>query len=141
MNFLEATRWDDGVITGLGVPTGAFQSIAHAVSADGEIVVGEATLLNSLGFLETFAAIWDDQGAHWLEDLLLAKYGLDLSAYELYDALGVSADGRTIVGQGLHHLPGGGTRGITWLIVIPEPATASLVLLGLLGVTAVRRPR
>jgi uncharacterized membrane protein len=137
---IEAARWDDGVIAGLGHPGGAFQSIAHAVSADGSIAVGEATFLNALGFTETHAAIFDGQGAQWLEDVLEQTYGLDLSHYSLDKAVGISADGRAIVGVGSYfpseNEPG---RGIGWLVVIPEPATAALVALGLLALAAKHR--
>jgi uncharacterized membrane protein len=139
---LEAVRWDDGVITGLGHPGDAFQSIAHAVSADGGVVVGEATFLNSLGFTPTRAAIWDDQGARWLDDLLAQTYGLDLSAYDLQQVLGISADGRTIVGRGVYYPSEDGPgQDIGWMVVIPEPTTAALVSFGLVALAATRRRR
>jgi uncharacterized membrane protein len=139
-DVIEAVRWDDGVIMGLGHPGDATWSVANAVSADGGVVVGEAMFLNTLGFPETHAAIWDGQGAQWLEDVLEETFGLDLSQYSLDRAVGISADGRTIVGVGSYY-PSENEFGqaIGWLVVIPEPATAALVALGLLALAAKHR--
>ena len=139
-DVIEAVRWDDGVIMGLGHPGDATWSVANAVSADGGVVVGEAMFLNTLGFPETHAAIWDGQGAQWLEDVLEETFGLDLSQYSLDRAVGISADGRTIVGVGSYYPSEDGFgQAIGWLVVIPEPATAALVALGLLAIAAKHR--
>ena len=62
--------------------------------------------------------------------------GLDLAGLRLISATGISADGRTLVGIGTRSLGFGPTE--AWVAVIPEPATALLVLAGLLGLTARR---
>jgi uncharacterized membrane protein len=51
------------------------------------------------------------------------------------EALGVSADGSTVVGFGTN--PSGEQE--AWIAIIPEPSTALLVGLGLVGIAAGRR--
>ncbi len=92
-----AFRWTSGGgMVGLGfTPGGGFGTAAYAVSADGSVVVGE-------GFDPGISAvIWDDtNGLRNLQDVLVNDLGLDLTGWLLTGAIGVSADGRTIVGTG-----------------------------------------
>jgi uncharacterized membrane protein len=89
----EAFRWDanDGM-QGLGYLPGSSSSVAFDVSADGTIVVG-----SSGG-----AFIWDrDHGMRSLLDLLVTA-GVDLTGWVLSAATAISADGLTVVGNGLN---------------------------------------
>jgi len=145
----EAFRWKDlngnGLVDpdekldvhpefGLGdLPGGDFKSIAYAVSCDGSTVVGSGT---SPDGIEAF--IWDDsRGMRRLEDVLMDEYGLGPDEFDpdwtLTSAQDVSCDGSVIVGAGIS--PFGETQG--WVVVVPEPATLSLLTLG--GLAVLRR--
>lgn len=96
----EAFRWTaDGGMVGLGeLPGGIFNSHAKATSADGSIIVG---LSNSGSGHDAF--IWTaDEGMRSLYEVLSIDFGLDLAGWQLADAAGISADGRTIVGVGIN---------------------------------------
>jgi hypothetical protein len=84
---------------GLGdLAGGSFQSSALAVSGDGLTVVGAGS--SALGG-EAF--IWNaSAGMQNLKEVLAYDYGLDLTGWTLSEALGVSTDGRTIVGYGVN---------------------------------------
>lgn len=83
-------------------------SSGEAVSADGSVVVGYG-----LGG----AVMWD--AAHGLRriDDVLDDLGADLSGWELHNASGVSADGRTIAGNGRN--PAGDLE--AWIARLPAP--------------------
>ncbi len=139
---LEAFRWQSGVMTGLGLLDGTYQTRARGVSGDGSLVVGEAITDPdpNYDFLsEKVALIWDGTGMHVLQDWLLQQYGLDLTGYQLRSALGVSSDGRTIVGEGWYYPGSSAPQRIGWVVVVPEPATAPLLLSALIAMAAGRR--
>jgi len=121
-----------GGMVGLGeLPGGAFDSSAMAISADGSIVVGESSVDSGGG-----AFIWDaENGMRQLDQVLTDDFGLDLTGWTLIRAKGISDDGFTIVGQGLN--PSGENEG--WIVTIPEPSTALLLALELVGIAAGRR--
>jgi len=125
---------DEGMI-GLGdLPGGSFRSQAHAASSDGSVIVGYGSSLTGGGNLGAEAFIWtEDGGMQSLQQVLVQDLGLDLSGWKLVSAAGVSADGRTIVGYGLH-----GNRQEAWIAIIPEPSTALLLSSGL-AVLVLRR--
>lgn len=126
-----AVRWTES--TG-AVALGPSASVARAVSGDGAIVVGEA----NDGFVSLEAFIWDDSsGMRALRDVLEGEYGLDLTGWQLDSATGISADGRTIVGGGTD--PQG--RGQGWIAQIPEPSSAGLAAVGVIGLALLRRAR
>jgi probable HAF family extracellular repeat protein len=129
----EAFRWENGVMVGLGdFPGGGFDSVASAVSGDGSVVLGGG--VSDLGG-EPF--LWD--ATHGMRRLqsVLEGLGLDLTGWTLGSAADISADGLTIVGEGLN--PEG--YGEAWIAVIPEPATALLLGGGLLALALARRRR
>ena len=108
----EAFRWTaaDGM-TSLGRVTGGAQTFGYGVSDDGSVVVGGSFAEGGLAF------VWDEaHGVRALYDLLYAA-GAPVRGWRLDSAWAVSADGRTIVGQGLD--PDGHTE--AWRAVLPEP--------------------
>ena len=68
------------------------------------------------------------------KELLESEWGLDLTGWLLTHPLGISDDGRTIVGYGTN--PAGQTEG--WVATIPEPSTGLLLAAGFVGL-GVRR--
>jgi hypothetical protein len=93
----------------LPVLAGTTASEARAISADGGIIAG----LMSLG--GNRAAIWRGDGPHQLADLL-APYGVIPPGWVLNEIVAISADGGTMLGNGLNggvqtpflvHLPAG----------------------------------
>jgi probable HAF family extracellular repeat protein len=92
-------------MVGLGdFPGGDFFSLAYQVSGDGTVVVGMGS--TAQGF-EPF--IWNQvHGMRRLHDVLTQDFGLDLTGWVLFEARGISADGRTIVGTGTN--PSGNTE-------------------------------
>lgn len=131
----EAFRWtpSDGMV-GIGdLPGGQHGSIAHDVSGDGAIVVGQGS--SSVG---NRAFIWDAlNGMRNLEDVLIQDYGIDLAGWRLLEAISISDDGLTIVGTGRN--PSGLEE--AWIARIPEPGSASFMLIGILGFSALKGRR
>lgn len=125
---IEAFQWTEteGMI-GLGdLPGGSFHSEAKGLSADGSIIVGTAS--------GQIAFIWDIvNGMRSIQDILVSDFGLDLTGWHLSDAIGISADGTTIVGNGINSM--GNSE--AWIATIPEPATFLLLALGC--IVALRR--
>jgi len=125
-NGNEAFRWTaQGGMMPLGdLPGGAFQSWAYAVSADGSVVVGRASIEGACGPFGCGSAgrafIWDQ--AHGMRDLvqvLITEYGLNLTGWTLTEARGISADGRTIIGNGTN--PAGNLEGWVASFGRPQP--------------------
>jgi uncharacterized membrane protein len=118
-------------MVGLGL-LGGLQTQAMAVSANGSTIVGFATNFGPPG--SNVAFIWDP--VHGLRNLqqVLTSDGLDLTGWTLTEATGISADGRTIVGEGVD--PGGVLN--AWIAVVPEPSTALLFTFGLTVLVAKR---
>ena len=129
---LEAFRWTPALgMQGLG--TGGFSaSYATDVSGDGTIVVG----YGFRQYVGTAACLWDAAGQfRLLGNVLTQDYGLNLGGWWLDQALGISSDGRTIVGVG--HNPLGQQE--AWMAIIPEPGTLAILALG--GLAILRRKR
>lgn len=131
--FEEPFIWDRvRGIRRLVEPSGGaiFHGAALGISADGSVVVGRALMGGGV----TRPYIWDaENGLRYLDELL-TSLGIDLSDWSLEGAVGVSADGRTIVGHGARF----STGRETWVAVIPEPTVAVLLGFGLVGL-GVRR--
>ena len=92
-------RWTaSGGIQSLGrISTSEYQAYANAVSADGAMIVGCSISGASRAFL------WTETDG--IKDLktYLESLGLDLSQWNLSDALDISDDGDTIVGAGYYY--------------------------------------
>lgn len=88
----QAFRWTRSTgMVGLGYLPGAEKSSAHAVNADGTVIVGTSG---------DRAFRWRaEAGMQSVQDLLVAS-GIDMTGWKLIDATGVSADGTAIVGYG-----------------------------------------
>lgn len=106
-NGNEAFRWTaaEGMVALGDLPGGGFQSWAYAVNADGSVVVGRASIEGACGPFGCGSAgrafIWDrTSGMRDLSVVLTTEFGLDLTGWTLTEARGVSADGRTIIGNG-----------------------------------------
>ncbi|MHC4657220.1 MAG: hypothetical protein ACYS91_19715, partial [Planctomycetota bacterium] len=109
----EAFRWTQaGGMVGLGNLTGGgFYGQAWGVSADGSVVVGQ-----SFSASGQEAIIWDaGHGMRSLRDLLVNE-NVDMTGWKLLCALGISADGLTIVGYGLN--PSSDTE--AWVAMFPH---------------------
>jgi probable HAF family extracellular repeat protein len=125
----EAFRWQHGVMVGLGdLAGGDFASSALAVAADGSVVAG----VSKTG-LGDEAFYWRaDTGMQRLKDVL-DNASVDTEGWILSGAQGISADGLTIVGEGIDPL--GREQG--WIAFVPEPdefaagAVSALVVIGL----------
>lgn len=87
----EAMMWVNGVATPLGFTGNGLWSKAYDVSADGQIVVGEAHLNTSIG--EYMAVLW-------INGVGPVEVGDLPGGYDRSRAVAVSADGMTIAGWG-----------------------------------------
>ena len=141
--FAEATIWTaDTGLTGLpsleggAVPPlrtdGTFMRTV-VVSDDGSTVAGSSVRVNGPG--EDTAFVWDSEHGTQALKLRLAMLGIDLDGWQLTEVVDISADGRTLFGNGTNPE---GVR-VSFLAVIPEPGTATLIALGLLSLAI--RPR
>ncbi len=84
--WMEAYRWQAGVMSGLGdLPDGPDNSCALAVSADGAVIVGEGNYYPVIATSEAFR--WEDGVMSGLDVLCPGSF-----------AMGVSADGTIVVG-------------------------------------------
>ncbi|MFH1748749.1 MAG: PEP-CTERM sorting domain-containing protein [Planctomycetota bacterium] len=113
---------------------GSYIATATGVSGDGMTVVGVSDDPASPAGRSAF--IWDqDLGTRRLSDALTGEFGLDLTGWDLTEALGISRDGMAIVGYGTN--PDGFLEG--WVATIPEPSTLGLLLIGSLCAALRRR--
>lgn len=135
----EAFRWtiEDGMV-GLGdLPGGDSSSVAHGVSADGSIVVGQGDGVNGK---EAF--VWTQEaGMQRLFDVLVAGGATGLDGWTLTGAYSISADGNWVVGSGIN--PFGTEEAFRASIAaVPVPPTVWLLGTGIMGlIRQVRRRR
>lgn len=126
----QAVRWEAGSVEPLGdLPGGDIHSEATGTSADGSVVVGWGT--TDAG---TEAILWDrTAGLRSLRSHLATELGIDLAGWQLLRANDISADGSTVVGQGVN--PDGKPE--AWVVrikasgapvILGQPVAASVVV-------------
>jgi uncharacterized membrane protein len=116
----------------------SYEMVATACSQDGSVIVGYARDFTGWGWGSL------DQGWIWTETggvQTLESYATGLGVYGgefLTNPLGVSPDGKYIIGQGLNAQ---GTAFIGWAMAtpVPEPATLTALALGTLAVARRRK--
>lgn len=119
-----AFRWTNpigggGGLVSLGTLPGRVGSEANGVSGNGAVVVGLAGD-SSMGFTRAF--MWNASLGMVDLNAYLPSIGVNLTGWLLRNATAISADGRTIVGEGAHN-----GVGEAWLATIPPPATCFTV--------------
>lgn len=124
-----AAIWVDGVGQSIGMLPGAGLSIAYTLSDDGSLVGGY-----SFFDQEPVATLWSQALGTVDLNTYLPTLGIDLTGWELDYTRDISADGTTIVGDGVFN---GEPRG--WVVTIPAPGATAL--LGVGGLMAMRRRR
>ncbi len=126
-----AVRWsDDGAtVTDLGTLFGFDSSRVSGVSGDGSVIVGQATSGELLR-----AVLWNESLEIVDLNEFLPSLGLDLTGWVLTAALDVSADGMTLIGEGIFD---GARR--AWVATIPAPGAAGLMAVA--GIVCARRRR
>ncbi|MFM7440425.1 MAG: PEP-CTERM sorting domain-containing protein [Snowella sp.] len=127
----KAFRWtqETGMMDLGSLDPNVASSTAKDVSADGSIVVGYSYNVNS----NKEAFRWTQEtGMVSLKETLIGK-GLDVSGWSLTSANAISADGFTIVGNGIN--PSGQSE--AWVANLsPEPVPEPLTILGSIAAIA-----
>lgn len=124
-----AVIWTNGVAQNIGMLPGATSAIAYTLSDDGALVGG----YSFFGFDAT-ATLWSQSLGTVDLNTYLPTLGVDLTGWELDYTRDISADGTTIVGEGVFN---GEPRG--WIVTIPSPGATAM--LGIGGLMAARRRR
>jgi probable HAF family extracellular repeat protein len=106
-----AVVWINGVVQDIGMLPGATNAIAYTVSDDGSLVGG----YSFFGF-EATATLWSQTLGTVDLNTYLPTLGVDLTGWELDYTRDISANGTTIVGEGVFN---GEPRG--WVVTLPAP--------------------
>ena len=113
---------------------------ATGVSADGSTVVGTYRPTDPWrGPSRPF--VWSLEAGFQDLETLLNTLGVDTTDLELFSAFDVSADGKTLIGEGRIYDDRGLPSAVVWIAVIPEPSTALLIGVGLSLLTRERQRR
>jgi uncharacterized membrane protein len=89
-----AVKWNTGTLAVTELDVIGEDSRAYSANGDGSVIVGRADMGTG-----SAAVRWTDNGAEILQDVLIAA-GVDMTGWELTQAIGVSDDGLTIIGNG-----------------------------------------
>jgi probable HAF family extracellular repeat protein len=128
-----AYRWrrDTGIVA-----LGSVSSVAWGVNADGSIVVGSSESSDT----SSPAFIWTESQGMVSIRSLLESFNVNCAGWRFDKALGVSNDGRVIVGNGTLN-----NRKVAWIVdlsPIPEPAPGIPCLIGtFVALVRIRKPR
>jgi probable HAF family extracellular repeat protein len=119
---IRAFRWvlganGSGTMTNLGVLPGRNYSRAYGVSGDGLTVVGNSGTVTA----GDHAMMWTAQLGMVDLNTYLPTFGMNLTGWTLTTATAMSADGRTIIGSGMH-----GSVGEAWIAHLPCAAPSIL---------------
>ena len=106
-----AVIWTNGIAQDIGMLSGATNAIAYTVSDDGSLVGG----YSFFGF-EATATLWSEALGTVDLNTYLPTLGVDLTGWELDYTRDISANGTTIVGEGVFN---GEPRG--WIVTLPAP--------------------
>lgn len=130
---IDWTLWDQRVENIYDAPR------AMGMSADGSLVFsnGERFVVDPFPGYVDVPLIWTRDGGRVDFDVFLRSMGLDTSNWSIGAIRDVSDDGRSFLVQGSAL----GGNGYQLLIVIPEPAGALLLGLGLFGLSILRAVR
>ncbi|MEX2142253.1 MAG: hypothetical protein WD894_23495 [Pirellulales bacterium] len=123
----QAFRWtaNEGLVLLDDLPGSRVYSIAYDVSADGSVIVGSGDTLRADGSDTLGAFYWtQERGMVDLYDLLVSQGVTNLEGWRLSEVRGVSADGLTVVGTGVHD-----GRIEAFVATVPEPSGVILALL------------
>jgi uncharacterized membrane protein len=74
---------------------------AQGVSADGKLIVGRGSVNPNLFRTQGHALLWDDAHGVRRLDAVLTELGVDTGGVSLIELVGVSADGKVLVGNGI----------------------------------------
>lgn len=128
---IDTFRWTAATgMVGLGMANGGLVGvpIPQDVTPDGGIIVGST----SEAFVWTIGA-----GPQRLADVLTENFGINLGSFQLLTAMGISDDGRVIVGAGYD----GVGRNVGWRVELPSavPGPGSAALMVGMALAAARR--
>jgi uncharacterized membrane protein len=122
LDVVKAFQWSSSGGTQL-LNQGVELGIANDISNDG-LIVGNSSPEQGI---DPLACVWEDgENLVYLKQWLSNNYDLNIGAWTLTNAIGISTDGSTIVGYGIN--PDGIAEG--WVASVPEPMTLSLLALG-----------
>lgn len=111
-----------GVITNLGLPEGIDEAQPTGISADGSVIG------LTLRWGGPIAGAWIAGVGTVNLNTYLPTIGVDLSHWVLSRTYGVSADGRTIVGEGAHIDEMGVSRGDVFVVTLPCLAAPTIAV-------------
>jgi probable HAF family extracellular repeat protein len=107
------------------------------VNADGSVIVGSDKVPTNGN---TLAVYWRNGVEFTLKDYLIAQGNTTVAGWDLRVINGISDDGLTVVGTGID--PAGFTEGfVASISAVPEPSSATLFAVGVLGAGLLVRRR
>ncbi len=129
----EISPWilENGVVTPLPFPPNSMVSEPTGMDGRGRMIVGWSQ--NSS--FQNSGWIWTERRGLVEATEFLRSLGADPTGITITTVLGISSDGRTLIGGGT--VSPGVTQG--WVATIPSPAAGAVMLAGFLAISARRR--